>query len=89
MNNATFWDVGSQSGIKSAPLEEMHHPHFTVYKSESSEFLKNACRYLLHSKDFRTSTHYHSISKEFLNKLISIITQWWSAITLILSSVQD
>jgi hypothetical protein len=38
----SFWDVGSQSGIKLAPLEETHHSHFKVHKYESREFLKNA-----------------------------------------------
>jgi hypothetical protein len=87
MKNAIFWDVGSQSGIKLAPLEETHHSHFKVYKSESSKLFQNAWRFLLHSKDFQTRTHYYSISKEFLIKFISIITQWWCENILILSSV--
>jgi len=89
MKNAIFWDVGSQSGIKLAPLVETHHSHIKVYKSESREFLQNACRFLLHSKDFQTRTHNFSISKVFLNKLISIITQWWYANILILSGTHD
>jgi hypothetical protein len=52
MKNAIFWDVGSQSVIKLAPLEETHHSNFKVYKYESSEFRQNACRYILQSKGF-------------------------------------
>jgi len=62
MKNAIFWDVGSQSGIKLAPLEEMHHSHFKVYKSESREFLQNACRFPLRSKDFSNQ------NTQFFNK---------------------
>jgi hypothetical protein len=54
--------VGSQSGIKLAPLEEMHHSHFKVYKSESREFLQNACRFPLRSKDFSNQ------NTQFFNK---------------------
>jgi hypothetical protein len=42
MKNVILWDVGSQSGIKVASLEEMQHSHFKVHKYESREFLKNA-----------------------------------------------
>jgi hypothetical protein len=76
MKNAIFWDVGSHYGIRLAPLEETNHSLFK--ESESREFLQNACRFLLHSKDFQTTTHNFLISKEFLNKFISI-PQWWSA----------
>jgi len=70
-----FSEMWDQSGIKLAPLDKTHHSHFEVYKSESREFLQNGCRFLLHSTDFQTRTHYFSISKKFSNKFISVITQ--------------